>query len=138
MNSKPAMNAWVMMMRAAFSLFSDRRMLAMTELPMPNIRPSPVAIMNMGATMFTAAMPSAPTPFPTKMPSMMFSAELKIMPTRVGKNRDRNSGPILLLPKSSLSLSRCLSFAMESCFFADWMCKGRIFCRLRMGMPGVA
>ena len=94
------------MRRAGFALFSDSRMLATTEEPMPSIRPMPVATMKMGAVMFTAAMPSAPTPRPTKMPSMTVRAELKIIPTSVGKNRARKSGPISSFAKSMRSLVR--------------------------------
>lgn len=104
------MKACVMMIRAAFTLFSDSRMLAMTEAPIPNISPMPVMTIKTGATIFTAAIPSVPTPRPTKMPSMTVNAELKIIPTIVGKNNERNIGPILSFAKSSLSLFKFLSF----------------------------
>lgn len=35
---------------------------------------------------FTAAIPSGPTPLPTKMPSAIVISELNIIPNRVGKN----------------------------------------------------
>ncbi len=88
-------------------------MLATTEAPMPNIRPMPVQIMKSGATMLTAAIPSAPTPLPTKMPSIMVKAELNIIPISVGKNKARNSTPIFPSAKLSLSLSKFLFFIFE-------------------------
>ena len=110
MMSSPTMNACVSIMRAALTLSSDRRMLAMTDEPMPNISPIPVATMNNGATMLTDAMPSALTPCPTKTPSIIVSAELNIIPTRVGKNKARKTLLIFPLPKSILSRPRSPSF----------------------------
>ena len=75
----------------------------MTDAPMPNISPMPVHIRNRGATILIAARALLPTPWPTNMPSQMFSAELNTMPMRVGKNMARKSRLIFPFSKSSLS-----------------------------------
>ena len=88
---------------AALTSPPARRMLAMTEAPMPNISPSPVTTMKSGATILTAAIPSGPTPWPTKMPSMMVSRALNTMPTSVGKKIARKSRGMSPPAKSRLS-----------------------------------
>ena len=70
----------------------------------PNISPMPVMTMKTGATIFTAAMPSGPAPRPTNIPSMTVNTELKIIPTSVGKNSDRNIGPIASRKIESVSI----------------------------------
>ena len=109
--TSPARNACVMMMRAALILSSESLMLATTEAPMPSISPMPVVMRKSGATILTAAMPLAPTPWPTNMPSTSVSTELKIMPTSVGKKSALNRTPILPEPKSSRSRSRFFTIA---------------------------
>lgn len=104
--------AGVSIIRAALTLSSDRRMLAITDEPMPNIRPMPVPNIKIGATILTAAMPLAPTPWPTKIPSVSVSTALNIIPIMVGKKIARKSGPILLWPKSILSRDKFLSLAI--------------------------
>ena len=64
----------------------DMAIPAMTEDPIPNISPVPVATIKSGAMILTAAMPSGPTPWPTNIPSMMVSRALNISPSNVGKN----------------------------------------------------
>ena len=106
----PTRNAWVLMILAAFISPLARRILAITDEPMPNISPRPVTTIKSGATLLTAAMPLAPTPCPTNTPSIMVRSALKTIPIRVGKNSCLNNFGILSFPKSRLSRSRCLSF----------------------------
>ena len=65
---------------------------ATTDEPIPNIKPMPVTTIYSGAMMLTAAMPSAPTPWPTKMPSITVSSALNSNPSKVGKNIFPNKG----------------------------------------------
>ena len=57
---------------------------AITELPMPDIKPIPVKTINSGAVMFMAAIPSLPTLCPTNIPSMAVMAHRLIIPSKVG------------------------------------------------------
>ena len=98
------MKACVEIILAPFTFPSASRMLPITDAPMPNISPIPVHTRKRGATMLIAASASLPTRCPTNMPSHILSAELKSIPTRVGKNIAVKSFPILPFPKSSLSL----------------------------------
>ncbi len=108
----PTINACDIIIRAALMSFAESLILAITDDPMPNISPIPVQTMNSGATMFTAAIPSAPTPRPTNIPSITVRMELNIIPMRVGKNSALNKDPILPLPKSILSRSRLRLFIL--------------------------
>lgn len=49
-----------------------------------------------------------PTPCPTNIPSIMVCSDMDTIPTSVGKNKALNNGPILLVPKSILSLLKSI------------------------------
>ncbi len=107
------------MMQAAFTFFSARCTPPITDAPTPNISPRPVITIHSGATMLTAAMPFAPTPCPTKMPSMSVCEAMNAMPTSVGKKSARNNAPIFPVPKSILSLLKSIFFISQS-FYLDF------------------
>ena len=70
--------------RANFILPLAKATEAITELPMPDIKPIPVKTINNGAVMLIAAIPSLPTLCPTNIPSMAVMAHRLIIPSKVG------------------------------------------------------
>ena len=77
--------AWVTLIRATFSLPRESWMEATTDQPAPIIRPTPVSSISTGTHKLTAAIPSLPTPCPTKIPSMAVTADMLTMAKSVGK-----------------------------------------------------
>ena len=96
--------AWVTLIRAAFSLFCERWRAATTELPAPIISPIPVRSIKAGQQMLMAAIPSLPTPCPTKIPSTTVTAEMLTMPKRVGMKYFLNNANTLTVLRSMASL----------------------------------
>ncbi len=115
--------ACVMFILAARSRPRPMWMDTTTEHPVPIMRPSPVKIISRGMQMFTAAMPSPPTPWPTKMPSMAVTAEMLSIPSSVGMKRRRKSFDIFTVPKSMVSLSIICKFRFR--FFVRGGGRGR-------------
>ena len=125
-SSNPTAKACVMMIRADFGFCSDRRILATTEAPMPNINPMPVAIMknrshdiNRCDTVGTNALTDENSVDDRQSRIENHSDERR-------KNKARNKGPILPSAKSSLSLSRFL-LRITSTVFLNYGCKFRDF-----------
>ena len=73
---------------------------AITEQPAPIISPAPMSDISRGTQIFTAAIPSLPTPCPTKIPSMVVTADILNIPNRVGKNSFLNRMETFSFPKS--------------------------------------
>ncbi len=96
--------AWVTLIRATFSLPRESWMEATTEQPAPIIRPTPVSSISTGTQKLTAAIPSLPTPCPTKIPSMAVTADMLTMAKSVGKKYLLKRENTLALLKSIASL----------------------------------
>ena len=98
-------SACVTLMRAALICCRARWIDATTEQPAPTISPKPVKSISSGMQMLMAAMPSLPTPWPTKMPSATVTAEMLSIPSSVGTKNLRNRRPTCSVPRSNASLS---------------------------------
>ena len=73
-------NACVTFNRADLLLPLDNWIEATTEHPAPTISPIPVKSISKGTQIFTAAIPSLPTPCPTNIPSIAVTADILSIP----------------------------------------------------------
>ena len=105
-----AMTDWVKLIFATFFLPCDKLMEVSIPPPMPNINPTPVIIIKIGAEILTAAIASLPIPFPTKIPSTTVNSADAAIPIMVRTSNLVNSFPTLMLLKSRLSLCISIGF----------------------------
>ena len=103
-------NACVTLIHAARACERDMCTAATTEHPTPINSPNPVNSNITGTHIFTAAMPSLPTPWPMKMPSTAVTAEMLNIPNSVGKNIRRKSVDTSSVPRSIEFLSIVFHF----------------------------
>lgn len=96
-------SACVILIFATLTFWCERWIEATIDAPTPNISPIPVANMKKGATIFTAAKASLPTPLPTNIPSAILIVAERIIPNKVGINIIRNNFGMFIVPKSILS-----------------------------------
>ena len=97
-------NACVTFRRAALFLPFDSWMEATTEHPAPIISPNPVKSISRGMQIFMAAIPSLPTPWPTKIPSMAVTVDMLSIPSKVGMKYFLNRVNTFSVLKSIASL----------------------------------
>ena len=99
--------ACVTLILAISRLPRERLMDARMPPPIPNISPSPAAIIKTGAAIFTAAIASLPIPRPTNIPSTTVNNADDTIPNNVGKSCFVYNLLTLMFLKSRLSL--CIS-----------------------------
>ena len=97
-------NACVTFNRADLLLPLDNWIEATTEHPAPTISPIPVKSISKGTQIFTAAIPSLPTPCPTNIPSIAVTADILSIPSNVGTKYFRNNVNTFSVLKSIASL----------------------------------